>query len=163
MQEGGDAVLVGHINDLLVPGEDELAQVVRADQGLGLESEVVGAPERGDVVALNDSLKRLVLKLADACEDVAHEVAILDELDAQVLVAQEERGVLVYAARGADDFHRVGKMTVGVFEGGELLVGDARPVERVEIVAVANDAVDADDPIAILLGESRGVFRLPLC
>ena len=96
-------------------------------------------------------------------EDVADEFAILDELDAEVLVAHEKGRVLEDAALRADDLHSVGEMATGVFETDELLVGDARPLERVEIVAIANDAVDADDPAPVPLGECGGVLDFPRC
>ncbi len=141
---------MGGLGHPLVARQDELAEIVRADERSGAEAHVVGAPDHLHAVELEHLADGHFVKLDQAPADGRHQVPLVIEGVAERLVAHQPGEILgkMGEAAAADDAHVVGQALLEPLQapGGELFrIG---PREGMELGPVGDRAAMLVDELA---------------
>jgi len=109
MQEIGTSRRMGHLRHPLMPGENKLSEILRADQSGGTEAHVIAAPDDLDTLELQELGQDVHIDLDQTVRDGFHQLAILKKSDTQRLVAHQPVDVFreVGKSPAADDTHVV--------------------------------------------------------
>jgi hypothetical protein len=118
VEEVGPSRLVAHLGEDLVPGEDELPRVRRADERAGPVAEVVASPGHPDPRKLEDEPHDFDEDCHDPVRDGPHQVALIVQRVAYGLVPHQPDQVLRHVAEAApaNDAHVVGQMAFAPLE-----------------------------------------------